>query len=61
MEELLRVLRIEGLEGEVVDEDVPALDAAEAIQEDMATVLGTQKRTQLGVYLTTRRWQWQQL
>lgn len=55
VEELQQVLRIEGLEGEIVDEDGPSVDAGEAIHDDMTTVLGSKKRTQFGVYLTTRR------
>lgn len=55
VEELLRILRLEGLDGEVIDNDGPVVDAGEAIPDDKATLLGVEKKTQLGVFLTTRR------
>jgi len=55
VEELLQILRLEGLDGDIVDEDGPPADAGEDILNNMATVLGSQKRAQIGVYLTTRR------
>lgn len=64
VEELLRILRMEGLDGEVVDEegapdgappDGAAQDAGENIPDNIATVLGSARRAQLGVYLSTQR------
>lgn len=55
VQELLEVLRREGLQGEVVDEDVGVQEAGEVIGDHVAAALGTAKRTQLGVYLTTQR------
>lgn len=60
VQELLHILRQEGLEGEVIDEDGAeegggAVDAAEQIPDNIATILGSQKRAQIGVYLTTQR------
>ena len=60
VEELLHILRQEGMDGEVVDDDGAeeggdAVDAGEPIPDNMATVLASQKRTELGVFLTTQR------
>lgn len=55
VEELLQILRIEGLDGAVVDEDPAVVDAGDAIDDGIVTVLGSEKRTALGVYLTMRR------
>jgi len=54
VEELLEVLRIEGLDGVQVHEDVPVVDTVEAFDDDIATALGSEKRTELSVYLTMR-------
>lgn len=51
VEELLQVLRSEGLDGAVVDEDAEDDVAA----DDTPAPLGIQKRQELGVYLTLQR------
>lgn len=60
VQELLHILRQEGLDGEVIDEDGlleggGAADAGEENQDNMAAILGSDKRAQLGVYLSTQR------
>lgn len=59
MEELLQVLRSEGLDGAVVDDDgggdAAAGGGVEAIADDNAPPLGTQRRQDLGVFLTLQR------
>lgn len=59
VQDLLHILRQEGLDGEVADEDGavdggPA-DGNEHIADNTATILGSEKRARLGVYLTTQR------
>lgn len=54
MEELLEVLRREGLEGDVVDDGEVPLDAPDA-PVDIADAVASDKRTDLGVYLTLQR------
>ena len=44
------MLCIEGLEGVVVDEDAHVGEAGDAAADDMATTVGSKKRTQLGLY-----------
>lgn len=55
VEELLQVLRVEGLEGEVFDDGPVHGDGVDANAENVADVLANQKRTELGVYLSTQR------
>lgn len=55
VEELLEVLRNEGLDGAVVDEDGDAVDAADALRDTAAAAAGSVKRAQLGVFLSTQR------
>lgn len=55
VEELLQVLRREGLEGDVTDEDVGVQDTGEVNGDHVAATSGNAKRTQLGVFLTTQR------
>lgn len=55
VEELLQILRIEGLEGVVVDDDSLLPDVGDVIDDDIGTVMGSEKRTDLGIHLTLRR------
>ena len=57
VEDLFQVLQNEGLPAEGTYEDAGAVEGGGGapIAEDMATAVGTQKRQELGLYLTTRR------
>lgn len=55
VEELLDVLRNEGLDGAVDDEDGDAEDVADAGRDAAVDPAGTEKRSQLGVFLTMQR------
>lgn len=55
VDELLQVLRREGLEGEVVDEDGGAADAANQTGDDVVSEGGAEVRRNLAVYLTLQR------
>lgn len=55
VEELLQILRSEGLDGAVVDEDVGAAEPTKAVRDDTAAVLGSQKRQDLGVFLSMQK------
>lgn len=59
VEDLLQVLRNEGLDGAVLDddggEDVAGVGGAQAVADDAAPPLGTQRRQELGVFLTLQR------
>lgn len=54
VEQLPQILRTKGLDGEVLDDNTKPQEAGEIIR-DVATTLGTEIRTQLGVFLTTQR------
>lgn len=51
----MQVLRIEGFERYVLDEEGRHQDAAEANEDDVAQELASEKRTELGIYLTMQR------
>lgn len=55
MEELLEVLRTEGLDGVMVDDVEAQQDGGDVNFDDVASVVATEKRTDLGVYLTMQR------
>lgn len=55
VEELLEILRTEGLDGAVEDDDGGAIDAGEAIRDDIAAAAGSAKRTELGLWLSMQR------
>ena len=55
VKELLQVLRIEGLQTENANKESVVIDPPDTLTEDLATALGSEKRSQLGVFLTTRR------
>jgi hypothetical protein len=55
VEELLEVLRFEGLEGEVTDDGEFQHDTADANTDIPANAVTTGKRTDLGIYLTLHR------
>lgn len=55
VEELFQVLRSEGLDGGVVDDDAGARDVADAVMDDTPAPLGTEKRQELEIYLTLQR------
>jgi hypothetical protein len=50
VEQLLQVLRSEGLDGEVVDDEPRPIDINEALNDIVAVAACSQKRTNLGVY-----------
>lgn len=55
VEELLQILHIEGLNGEVVDDGDVYYDVPDANADNQANIVATDKRTELGVYLTMQR------
>lgn len=55
VDELLQILRTEGLDGSVVDEEGRPADAADALGDEVTLELASEKRTQLGMHLTTQR------
>lgn len=55
VEDFLEVLRTEGLQAYIPEDDVPLPDGPAIMSEDVTTAVGIQKRNELGVYLTTRR------
>jgi len=55
VEDFLHILRIEGLQANAQQEEGPQFDSGGAIPNDMATTLGLEKKTALGLHLTTRR------
>lgn len=55
VEELLQILHIEGLDGEVVDDGEVHHDGPDANADNQASIVATDKRTELGVYLTMQR------
>ena len=55
VEELLGVLRREGLEGEVIDEDGGAVEPGNQNADDVVNEGGTEVRRNLAVYLTLQR------
>lgn len=55
VETLLQILRDEGLDGAVEDDDGAPAEAADAVHDDGAAVQGNDKRTRLGLYLTMQR------
>ena len=55
VENLLQVLRIEGLEGEVLDDDEGDEEALDQIREYVAPPVATEKWTELGLFLTMQR------
>lgn len=55
VEQLLEVLRLEGLDGEVIDEDGGADDSPNANADDRVLARGTEIRRELGLYLSMQR------
>ena len=58
VELLLHILCIEGLEGELVDEDHDPLEVngnRDFLQEDESFLLGSRKRSDLGVWLVVQQ------
>lgn len=55
VEELLEVLRVEGLDPEVVDGGAVHADGGDGNADHVANQVATQKRSDLGVYLTMQR------
>lgn len=53
--ELLEVLRSEGFDGATVHEEVVAVEAMEGLQENTTATEGSEKRQELGIFLTTQR------
>lgn len=51
----MEILRNEGLQGAVVEDDAGGADPGEAIRDDTAAAVGNEKRQQLGLYLSMQR------
>ena len=57
VENLLQVLRTEGLEGEVLDDDEGDEEVVDRIREYPAPPVATEKRSELSLFLTMQRLQ----
>lgn len=55
VETLLQILRDKGMGAAVVDDEGAGVEGGEAMQDDVAAVQGSEKRTQLGLYLSLQR------